>query len=122
MSGNVTPQEPLIDPKLDEKAQKDLKKAFKKAQRKDLWKQPFEQKEYYKWYSVIEQALRNCPQAKQYTIASDREGDVYEALCGYSHKGWDYVVRSSHNRNLSPLCPTSSPSFTQEKSLHQALN
>ena len=43
--------------------------ANKKAQRKDLWKQPFEGKEYYQWYSVIEQAVRNCPQAKQYTVA-----------------------------------------------------
>ena len=117
-----TPQEPIIDSKLDEKAQKELKKAFKKAQRKDLWKQPFEQKEYYKWYSVIEQAVRNCPQAKQYTIVSDREGDIYEALCGYSQKGWGYVVRSSYDRNLSPLCSGSSPAFTQEKSLHKALN
>jgi hypothetical protein len=119
-----TPQEPIIDLTLDQETQKELKKAFKKKQRKDLWKQPFEQKEYYKWYSVIEKAVNNCPYAKQYTIVSDREGDVYEALCGYHQKGWDYVVRSSYDRKLSPLAHTegNEPISSQEKTLHKALD
>ncbi len=116
------PQEPIIDAKLDEKAQKELKKAFKKAQRTDLWKQPFEQKEYYKWFSVIEQAVNNCPNAQQYTIVSDREGDVYEALCGYHQKGWGYVVRSSYDRKLSPLANTENSELISSQTLHKALN
>lgn len=109
----------VVEPNLDEASQKKLQLAFKKAQRKDLWKTPFEEKEYYKWYSVAEQAVSNSSQAAQHTIISDREGDVYEAICGYQGKGWDYIVRSSYDRKLSPL--DSIDNKVTEKTLHKAI-
>jgi hypothetical protein len=113
------PIAPQLDSSLDKATLKKLKAALKKAKRKDLWKQPFEQKEYYKWYSAIEQAVANCPNAEKYTVISDREGDVYEALCGYSQKGWHYVVRSSYDRKLS--CDKTADKNTP-KTLHKALD
>jgi Transposase DDE domain len=115
------PEQPLIDPTLDKEAREAIEKAFKKQKHQKLWKQPFEQKEYYKWYSAIEQAVANCPTAASYTVISDREGDVYEALNGYEQKGWDYVIRSSSDRKLH-LSKSEKKDPLLPKTLYQALN
>lgn len=76
-------------------------KAAKLERRKDRWKTPFKDKERYKWYSTVEQAIENNTSAAKYTIVGDREADIYDLLALYQANNWDYVIRSSRDRRLS---------------------
>ncbi len=66
----------------------------------DRNKLPFEAKMSHRWLSSVRDAKSHCLGATCYTVVSDREGDIYDALCGYDKEGLEYVVRSWHNRPL----------------------
>lgn len=76
-------------------------KAAKLKRRKDRWKTPFKEKERYKWYSTVEQAIENNASAAKYTVVGDREADIYDLLSMYQANNWDYVIRCSRDRRLS---------------------
>lgn len=76
--------------------------AFKRADQHGYRnKSKFEDKQSYRWLSSIVEAKKNCGQCKGITVISDREGDIYDALCGYKDAGLDFVIRSWHNRPLA---------------------
>jgi len=63
-------------------------------------KTPYEQKEGYKWYSGIEEAIQNLNNvSQQKTVIADREADIYPLLAGLKNDlKVDYVIRSRFNR------------------------
>lgn len=63
-------------------------------------KENFENKQSYRWLSSIQTARENCGPCRSITVISDREGDIYDALCGYKSDSIDFVVRSWHSRPL----------------------
>lgn len=63
-------------------------------------KENFENKQSYRWLSSVQTARENCGPCKGVTVISDREGDIYDALCGYRSQSMDFVIRSWHNRPL----------------------
>lgn len=63
-------------------------------------KQAFQAKSSYRWLSSVVTAKMNCLSADQHTVVSDREGDIYEAFCGYMKSELDFIVRSGINRAL----------------------
>jgi len=75
--------------------------AAKLERRKNRWKTPFEDKERYKWYSTVSQAITNNSSAANYTIIGDREADIYDLFALYQANSWDYVIRASFDRRLS---------------------
>lgn len=80
---------------------RDERTAEEKASRRlDLRRMPFETKERYKWCSVTEEAVRNCPQALRYTIVGDRELDIYDVMARFTENKWDFVLRSAASRSL----------------------
>ena len=75
---------------------------FKREQREQHYnKLPFEQKQSFRWLSSARSARAHCAAARAHTVVTAREGDIYEALCGYRHSGLDFVVRCWHNRPLA---------------------
>lgn len=60
----------------------------------------FEDKQSYRWLSAAQSAREHCGLAAGHTVITDREGDIYEALCGYVDNSLDFVVRCWHNRSL----------------------
>ena len=64
-------------------------------------REKFEHKQSYRWLSSVQKAKENCGPCESITVISDREGDIYDALCGYKSDGMCFVVRSSHNRPLA---------------------
>jgi len=72
----------------------------KALRRKDNWKTPFEEKERYKWYSVAEEAIGNCPGAARYTMLGDRESDIFDVYARARSKKWDFVSRVSADRRV----------------------
>jgi len=72
----------------------------KLERRKILWKLPLEEKESYKWYCTVNQAIINNNSANKYTIVGDREADVYDLFGRYQKNGWGWLTRSSTNRSL----------------------
>jgi len=72
----------------------------KALRRKNTWKIPFKEKERYKWYSVAEEAIRNCPGAARYTIVGDRESDIYDVYARIRGKNWDFVSRLARDRRV----------------------
>ncbi len=74
-----------------------------KRQSKDLYrgKEKFENKHSYRWLSSIQTAKKNCGPCKGVTVISDREGDIYDALCAYKLDNLDFVIRSWHSRPLA---------------------
>lgn len=63
-------------------------------------KENFESKQSYRWLSSVQTAKKNCGPCKGITVISDREGDIYDALCGYKSDSMDFVIRSWHSRPL----------------------
>lgn len=63
-------------------------------------KLPFEAKQSYRWLSAARSARSACMSARRHTVVTDREGDIYEALCGYGDSSLDFVVRCWHDRTL----------------------
>ena len=45
-------------------------------------------------------AQENCGTCQGITVISDREGDIYDALCGYKSASMDFLIRSWHSRPL----------------------
>lgn len=74
-----------------------------KRQSKEVYrgKEKFENKHSYRWLSSIQTAKKNCGPCKGLTVISDREGDIYDALCGYKSEDIDFLVRSWHSRPLA---------------------
>lgn len=81
----------------------------KASRRLDLRRIPFETKERYKWYSVAEEAVSNCPGAVRYTIVGDRELDIYDVMARFTDKKWDFVIRCAANRSLKSESETLFP-------------
>jgi hypothetical protein len=73
----------------------------KLERRKNCWKIPFIEKERYKWYSTVEQAIKNNNSADKYTVIGDREADIYDLFAMYQEKEWEYLIRNAHDRKLS---------------------
>lgn len=69
----------------------------KRAQR---WKTPFEEKGTYRWFSVPEQAIANCPGAASYTVIGDREGDIYDVYAQLHSAGRHFLFRASDDRRV----------------------
>lgn len=63
-------------------------------------REKFEHKQSFRWLSSVMAAKQHCAPCKDVTVVSDREGDIYDALCGYKSEGMDFVIRSWHNRPL----------------------
>lgn len=63
-------------------------------------REKFEHKQSFRWLSSVLAAKRHCAPCKDITVVSDREGDIYDALCGYKSAGLGFVIRSWHNRPL----------------------
>lgn len=72
----------------------------KLERRKVVSKLALEEKESYKWYSTVNQAIENNNSAAQYTIVGDREADIYELYSRYEQQGWGWLIRCSTNRKL----------------------
>lgn len=74
-----------------------------KRQSKSVYrgKEKFENKHIYRWLSSIQTAQKNCGPCKGITVISDREGDIYDALCAYQSDNLDFVIRSWHSRPLA---------------------
>lgn len=66
----------------------------------DRNKEKFESKQSYRWLSSIQTAQENCGTCQGITVISDREGDIYDALCGYKSASMDFLIRSWHSRPL----------------------
>jgi len=64
-------------------------------------KERFENKQSYRWFSSVQTAKDNCGSCEGVTVISDREGDIYDAMCGYKLEGMDFLIRSWHNRPLA---------------------
>lgn len=79
------------------------------TRRLDLRRIPFETKERYKWYSVTEEAVLNCPDALRYTIVGDRELDIYDVIARFTEKQWDFVLRCAASRALQSETETLFP-------------
>lgn len=74
---------------------------FKREEKQaDRNKEKFEHKQSFRWLSSVVAAKKNCAPCNDVTVVSDREGDIYDALCGYQSEGMDFVIRSWHNRPL----------------------
>lgn len=64
-------------------------------------REKYENKQTYRWLSSVQKAKSNCEPCQSTTVISDREGDIYDALCGYKTAGMGFVIRSRHDRPLS---------------------
>jgi hypothetical protein len=104
------PVRPVYDPNLSAEALKSAKKAEKALRRHIVYKTAFESKESYRWLSVIQKAVKNCPTAARYTAVGDRESDIYEAMSGFKQSTIDFVIRASKDRSLVDLPPSSDAS------------
>lgn len=81
----------------EEKSSEPLSRSEKQSKRN---KEPFENKESYRWlHSIKEALLRVSPDVKK-TVVADRESDIYAVLTGLSSLGVDYVIRATHNRGI----------------------
>jgi len=75
---------------------------FKRAPRtQHRDKLAFEDKQSFRWLSSARSARSHCATARAHTVVTDREGDIYEALCGYGDSKLNFVVRCWHNRPLA---------------------
>jgi hypothetical protein len=97
------PIRPVYDPNLSKDALKALKKAEKAARRHIVYKTAFEDKESYRWLSVVQKAVKNSPSAARYTAVGDRESDIYEAMSGFKQSHIDFVIRASKDRTIAHL-------------------
>ena len=68
----------------------------RKAQRRDL---PTSQKESQRWLDGADAAARACAQARQLTLISDREADIYAAFARRPAAA-QMVVRAAQDRSL----------------------
>jgi hypothetical protein len=68
----------------------------RKALRRDL---PVEEKESFRWLQGADQAASVCAGARQITVVSDREGDIYEAFA-LRPDGVELLVRAAQDRSL----------------------
>jgi hypothetical protein len=67
-----------------------------KALRRDL---PVEEKESFRWLQAADEAASVCAGARQVTVVSDREGDIYEAFA-LRPDGVELLVRAAQDRSL----------------------
>lgn len=66
----------------------------------DRNKEKYEHKQSYRWLSSIQAAKKNCGECRDITVISDQEGDIYDALCGYTSQSVNFLIRSWHSRPL----------------------
>ena len=67
----------------------------KKRKRSKL---PLEQKESFRWVEAAVKCAASLPPGVRKTMVSDREGDIYSAMCMTLDAGCDFLIRSVHNR------------------------
>jgi hypothetical protein len=65
------------------------------------WKEAFEEKESSRWPTRAELAGAVCAGAEREIAVQDREGDIYESFCQMKETGLDFVIRSTHDRNVN---------------------
>lgn len=63
-------------------------------------KQPYADKEDYRWLSSAYAAQQRYAEAAQLTVVSDSETDAYEIFAGLQAKGLGFVIRAFHDRRL----------------------
>lgn len=64
-------------------------------------RQKIEDKESYRWIQSAAESSANLPQEIIKTVITDREGDIYQALCKIPQCGCELLIRSSSNRKIS---------------------
>ncbi len=57
----------------------------------------FEDKESYRWYNSVCQALPKLSTGVTKTVVADRESDIYAVLTGLTKLGVNYVIRGRHD-------------------------
>lgn len=100
------------------------------GKKKDRKTRPFEDKESFKWVAWLE-GLKQWREQLDYPVKimtiADREGDVAEVINALVKDDFDFIIRSSHNRNtasgtdkLHDLLKQSQPleSFVDTRRLH----
>ena len=75
---------------------RDRADARKKKQRRGSLK--LEQKESYRWVEAAVKSAAALPPGVRKTMVSDREGDIYSAMCMTLDSGCDFLIRSVHDR------------------------
>ena len=63
-------------------------------------KLPIEEKESYRWLERAIASRKKLSSDQRVTVVQDREGDIYESLCGLKDSGLDFVIRSNHDRKI----------------------
>jgi len=77
-----------------------MSRIAKGSPKKDNSSLDYEDKQSYRWYSAAQTAIENSPGATRYTVVADREADIYDAICRIREQGWDFLIRSNHNRQV----------------------
>jgi len=75
---------------------RDRADARKKKQKRGSLK--LEQKESYRWVEAAVKSAAALPPGVRKTMVSDREGDIYSAMCMTLGSGCDFLTRSIHDR------------------------
>lgn len=77
---------------------RDRADARKKKQKRGSLK--LEQKESYRWVEAAVKSAAALPSGVRKTMVSDREGDIYSAMCMTLGSGCDFLTRSIHDRSV----------------------
>ena len=75
---------------------RDRADARKKKQKRGSLK--LDQKESYRWVESAVKSAATLPPGVRKTMVSDRESDIYSAMCMTLDSGCDFLVRSVHDR------------------------
>lgn len=75
------------------------------GKKKDRKTRPFEDKESFKWVAWLD-GLKQWRDGLDFPVkimtVADREGDVAQVINSLVKADFDFIIRSSHNRSLSP--------------------
>ena len=75
---------------------RDRADARKKKQKRGSLK--LDQKESYRWVEAAVKSAAALPSGVRKTMVSDRESDIYSAMCMTLGSGCDFLIRSVHDR------------------------
>ena len=75
---------------------RDRADARKKKQKRGSLK--LDQKESYRWVEAAVKSAAALPSGVRKTMVSDRESDIYSAMCMTLASGCDFLIRSVHDR------------------------
>lgn len=60
-------------------------------------------KESYRWIESIHKLKADLPESVECTVVADREADIFELMYGCVEVGFDFVIRSVHNRIVGKI-------------------